>query len=65
MDTRQYPYGKLARRVIGYVKDNSRAEGGRNAIGLEGKFDYKLHGKEGYRWKRKTDARRIMNKDST
>ena len=34
-DSRQYPYGKLAMRTIGYVKDNS-ASNGNNHIGLEG-----------------------------
>ena len=63
-DTRQYPYGSLARRTIGYVKDNSKSNGN-NAIGLEGRFDYVLHGKEGYKWTRRTDKKRIMNRDST
>ena len=42
-DSRQYPYGKLAMRTIGYVKDNSNSNGN-NHIGLEGKYDYVLHG---------------------
>src|SRR5574344_530187 len=63
-DTRQYPYGSLARRVIGYVKDNSRSNGN-NHIGLEGAFDYTLHGKGGYEWLKQTDGRKkILNKDS-
>ncbi|HBN01663.1 MAG TPA: hypothetical protein DD383_03420, partial [Rikenellaceae bacterium] len=37
-DSRQYPYGTLARRTIGYVKDN-RNSNGNNHIGLEGKYD--------------------------
>ena len=64
IDTRQYPYGSLARRVIGYVKDNSRSNGN-NHIGLEGAFDYILHGKAGYEWLKQTDGRKkILNKDS-
>lgn len=64
IDTRQYPYGSLARRVIGYVKDNSRSNGN-NHIGLEGAFDYILHGKGGYEWLKQTDGRKkILNKDS-
>jgi len=64
-DTRRYPYGTLARRTIGYVKDNSRSNGN-NYIGLEGKFDYILHGQEGYEWLKVTDNRgRIHNYDST
>lgn len=64
-DTRQYPYGTLARRTIGYVKDNSRSNGN-NHIGLEGKFDYTLHGKEGYEWMKVTDNRGLIhNYDSS
>lgn len=63
-DSRQYPYGSLARRTIGYVKDNSNSNGN-NHIGLEGKYDYVLHGKEGEIWLRPTDNReRIQNYDS-
>ena len=63
-DTRQYPYQTLARRVIGYVKDN-RTEG-QNRIGVEGKYNYVLHGKEGVEWLRITDGnRRIPDFDST
>ena len=64
-DSRQYPYGTLARRTIGYVKYN-RNSNGNNHIGLEGKYDYALHGKEGEIWLRPTDNReRIQNYDST
>ena len=64
IDTRQYPYGSLARRTIGYVKDNSRSNGN-SRIGIEGKFDYELHGVEGYEWLRTTDSRqRVHNYDS-
>ena len=66
-DTRQYPYGTLARRTIGYVKDNrNHKEQSRSHIGIEGKYDYALHGKEGEIWLRQTDNRdRIQNYDST
>ena len=65
VEAREYPYGTLARRTIGYVKDNSRS--GRNShIGLEGKYDYILHGKEGLIWLETADAKeRIRNFDST
>lgn len=53
-DSRIYPYGKLARRVIGYVKDNDNSSGN-NLIGLEGKFNYALHGQEGERYLRRTE----------
>lgn len=63
-DTRKYPYGTLARRTIGYVKDNSNSNGN-NHIGLEGKYDYALHGQEGEIWLRPTDNKeRIQNYDS-
>lgn len=64
-DTRQYPYGSLARRTIGYVKDN-RKSNGNNKIGLEGRYEYILHGKEGYTWMRLTDGKAVIpNIDST
>ena len=47
-EERIYPYDSLARRVIGYVKDTLRR-------GLEANFDYELHGKAGYEWRRVTD----------
>ena len=63
-DTRKYPYGTLARRTIGYVKNNSNSNGN-NHIGLEGKYDYVLHGQEGKIWLRPTDNKeRIQNYDS-
>ena len=46
---RIYPYDSLARRVIGYVKEQNR-------IGLESSFDTELHGTEGYEWRRVTDT---------
>ena len=63
IDTRQYPYGSLAYRVIGYVKDNSKA--GKNShIGIEGKYNDRLHGEEGTRWLKVTDSRnKIPNLD--
>ena len=65
IDTRKYPYEALARRVIGYVKDNSNSSGN-NLIGLEGKFNYLLHGQEGVQWLRRTDNKGwITDYDST
>ena len=55
---RIYPYDSLARRVIGYVKEQNR-------IGLESSFDSELHGTEGYEWRRVTDNKRwIRDLDS-
>lgn len=53
-DSRIYPYAKLARRTIGYVKDNANSSGN-NLIGIEGKYNYLLHGKEGVRSLRRTE----------
>lgn len=61
---RQYPYGKLARRTIGFVRNN-KSDVGNTHIGLEGKFDYVLHGTEGREWIRNTDAGRIRDNDSS
>jgi cell division protein FtsI (penicillin-binding protein 3) len=58
-DERLYPYDTLARRVIGYVREASRK-------GVEGAFDYELHGKEGVEWRRVTDDRKyVRDFDST
>ena len=61
---RQYPYGELARRTIGFVRNN-KSDVGNTHIGLEGKFDYILHGKEGREYLRKSDNGRIVNSDSS
>lgn len=62
-ETRQYPYGSLARRTIGYVKNNQETN---THIGLEGKFDFFLHGKDGVKWLKDTDLHgQIQNYDST
>lgn len=63
-DIRQYPYGTLARRTIGFVRNNKSLVANSH-IGLEGKFDYVLHGQEGREWMRVTDYGRIRNNDST
>ena len=58
-DERIYPYDTLARRVIGYVREQGR-------IGIEGTYDYELHGQEGVQWRRVTDDRKyIRDFDST
>ncbi|MBQ9548882.1 MAG: transpeptidase family protein [Bacteroidales bacterium] len=64
-NVRRYPYGALARRTIGFVRDNS-ATGVRNThIGLEGRFDYFLHGKDGRECLRQTDYGRVRDFDSS
>jgi cell division protein FtsI (penicillin-binding protein 3) len=46
IETREYPYGSLAVRTIGYVRPNNR-------VGLEGTYDTLLRGKSGYALMRK------------
>lgn len=62
-DSRKYPYEPLALRTIGYVKDNSKSNGN-NKLGIEGKFDYALHGKEGYEWTKYTEGKRRIRNNS-
>ncbi len=57
-ETRQYPYEGLARRVIGYVKHNNDTNA--RHIGIEGKYDYILHGKEGIEWQKVTDTKAMI-----
>ena len=63
-ETRQYPYDGLARRVIGYVRNNSDT----NAlhIGIEGEYNHHLRGKKGVEWMKVTDGKgMIQNMDSS
>lgn len=67
IDRRSYPYGTLARRVIGYVKDTDKSNGN-NMIGIEGRYDEILRGNEGFEWMKKIDNKssfRIPNSDSS
>ncbi len=49
---REYPYGALARRTIGYVRSNDE---GIKAKGIEGSFNYELHGTPGREWMKIVD----------
>lgn len=60
---RRYPYGTLGRRTIGFVRDN-RSNAGNRYVGIEGKCDSLLHGREGIQYLRKTDEGMIRNNDS-
>ena len=65
-NVRKYPYGSLARRTLGYVKDNSGDLGTEDANkGLERKFDSVLHGKDGREVRRTSDRGRIRDNDSS
>ena len=60
---RKYPYGKLARRTIGFVRNN-KSDVANTHIGLEGKFDHILHGTNGVEYLRATDNGRMRDNDS-
>ena len=61
---RVYPYRGLAERVIGDIRfDPANPERNRN-IGLDGQYDYILHGKEGRQWMKSTDNGKVVNPDS-
>ena len=64
---RVHPYGNLAGRVIGFVRkgDFKDEKLTNNNIGLEGKFDYVLHGKPGKEFLRETDNGLMRDTDST
>ena len=64
---RKYPYGKIARRTIGFVRDNSGIpeEEIKGNPGLEGRYDAILHGTDGCEYLRVTDRGRVRNYDST
>ena len=60
---RDYPYGDLARRTIGYVRNNDE---GSRAKGIEGSLNYELHGTPGIEWRRMVDERAwVLDTDST
>lgn len=64
VERRLYPYGSLARRVIGYVRNNDDTSA--IHVGIEGKYHYLLHGRKGVEWTKKTDkSSRIQDIDST
>ena len=65
VDTRQYPYGSLAGRVIGDVRINKENPEESRYLGIEGQYDYVLHGKEGTQWMKRTDKGSIADPDST
>ena len=62
---RKYPYDKLARRTIGFVRNNKSSVGNTH-VGIEGKFDYVLHGKDGVEYLREIDNKeRVHDSDSS
>lgn len=63
-ETRQYPYGELARRVIGDVKVDPENPDANRYVGIEGQYDHILHGTEGVEWMKRTDKGMIHDIDS-
>ena len=62
---RLYPYKGLAGRVIGDIRiDPNNPEMDRK-IGIDGQYDYILHGTPGRQWMKSTDNGKIINPDST
>ena len=64
-EARKYPYGNLGRRVIGDVRIDPNDPSRNRSIGIEGQFDYILHGKEGQQWMKETDKGPVADPDST
>ena len=64
IETRQYPYGELAARVIGDVRINRNNPEESRYLGIEGQYDYILRGKDGSQWMKRTDKGLIIDQDS-
>ena len=64
-DARKYPYGELGRRLIGDVRIDPNEPDRNRFLGIEGQYNYILHGKEGVQWMKTTDKGAIRNPDST
>ena len=62
---RKYPYGSLAYRTIGFVRNNKDSEVTNNHIGIEGRYNHELHGTTGVEYYRRTDHGKIRDNDST
>ena len=64
IETRQYPYGELAARVIGDVRINKVNPEESRFMGIEGQYDYILRGEDGSQWMKRTDRGLIVDQDS-
>ena len=64
-DARKYPYEGLAERVIGDIRIDPKDPARNRFIGVEGEYDYILHGNEGYQWMKETDKGTVLDPDST
>ena len=65
IETRQYPYGELAGRVIGDVRINKENPEESRYMGIEGQYDYILRGEDGSQWMKRTDKGLIVDQDSS
>lgn len=64
-EARKYPYGDLGKRIIGDIRIDPKDPSRNRFVGLEGQYDYILHGKEGIQWMKETDKGIIINPDSS
>lgn len=64
-ESRKYPYGELGRRIIGDVRIDADDPERNRFLGIEGQYNYILHGKEGRQWMKMADKGSILNPDST
>lgn len=64
-EARKYPYGELGRRLIGDIRVDHNDPTRNRFVGIEGQYDYVLHGKEGVQWMKETDKGTIIDPDST
>ena len=64
IETRQYPYGSLAGRVIGDVRINKNNPEESRYLGIEGQYNHVLRGKDGKQWMKRTDKGSIVDQDS-
>lgn len=62
---RIYPYQGLAQRVIGDIRFDPKDPKRNRNVGLDGQYDYVLHGTEGKQWMKSTDNGKVINPDST
>ena len=65
VEARKYPYDGLAERVIGDIRIDPKDPKRNRFIGIEGEYDYILHGKEGSQWMKETDKGTVLDPDST
>ena len=64
-ESRQYPYGELARRIIGDVKEDPENPEANRYVGVEGQYDHILKGTKGVEWMKRTDKGMIRDVDSS